>query len=108
MSLTMHVLNTTTAVDPDQYYGYVPTEWLGIVAIVLFSIILFAEFVQGIAMHSFLQIIPMIGTIGEIIGWAFRLKSSFTPEDKDPFIGQLVCLIITPNCMLLVKYLFLF
>ena len=96
----MNYFNILEVTDPKQQYGYIPTEWLGIVAVVIFGIILALEFIEGIVFLLWLQIVPMIGTIGEIIGWAFRLQSHFKPLDFKPYVGQMVCLIITPNCML--------
>lgn len=91
--------SSTATTDPKELYGYVPSEWLGIIAVILFGIIFALECLQGLVFLLWMLILPAIGTAGEIVGWAFRLKSSFDPTNHNAFIGQLVALIITPNCM---------
>ncbi|EEB05572.1 hypothetical protein SJAG_00589 [Schizosaccharomyces japonicus yFS275] len=80
----------------DNSYGYVPTKWLGIVAVVLFCLAFVTEVAQCVPIRRFLLVVPMIGTLGEIVGWIARLKSSSDPWSTNLFLVNFVALCIAP------------
>lgn len=80
----------------DNAFGYIPAHWVTILAVILFSI----AFILHVACLAFtrkwLVIVPIIGTIGELAGWACRLDASYNPDDYNAFLGQIIALIIAP------------
>ncbi|RPD65158.1 RTA1-domain-containing protein [Lentinus tigrinus ALCF2SS1-7] len=89
-------------------YGYVPTKWICILFIVLFSISALIHL--GQAFHSRLWwLLPTIVLAGiiEIIGWSGRLWSSINPGDLDPFLMQITTTIIAPTPLIAANFVIL-
>ncbi|EEB05571.1 sphingoid long-chain base transporter RSB1 [Schizosaccharomyces japonicus yFS275] len=77
-------------------YGYIPTEWLGILGIILFSLALIAEIVQIVMIRDLLPLVPLIGTVGEIVGWIGRLYSHSHVFSNNSFLTNFIALCIAP------------
>ncbi|EEB07826.1 hypothetical protein SJAG_02943 [Schizosaccharomyces japonicus yFS275] len=61
--------------------GYVPTKWLGIVAVISFAVSGIINILQIIKYRNRASIISFIGTTGEVIAWIARLYSSSHSND---------------------------
>ncbi|GAA5924027.1 RTA1 domain-containing protein [Sporobolomyces koalae] len=82
---------------PSQY-GYVPAISYGAAFIALFSLTLIVHTTQIVVTRRMWFMICMsLGCLGEVIGWIFRLVSHWKPEAKDPYVGQIAILIISPT-----------
>ena len=94
-------MSNSTVVPPvHSPYGYVPTESITIVFIVLFGLSGILHLGEAIKWHTWWMIPSMvIGCIGEVIGWSGRLWSSRNPSLLDPFLMQIVTTIISPSFM---------
>ncbi|PCH41942.1 RTA1-domain-containing protein [Wolfiporia cocos MD-104 SS10] len=89
-------------------YGYVPTEWICILFIVLFGISTAIH--AGQAMQTRLWwIYPTICIAGslEILGWAGRLWSSLNVDAKNPYLMQIVTTIIAPTPLVAANFIIL-
>jgi len=86
----------------DSPYNYIPTEWIGILFVVLYSLITAVHLFQAVR-HKiwWLTFTFVLCGVGEIIGWIGRLWSSTQelPLSQDPFLMQIVCTIIAPTFM---------
>lgn len=82
-------------------YGYVPTEWICILFVVLFSITTLLHTIQALIYKrpKLLWILPTIVICGiaEIIGWGGRLASSHKPFDINFFLIQISTTILAPT-----------
>lgn len=113
--------------------SFIPTEWICITFVVLFSLLASPYITQTSlqpsrtlspdplpwlptvthitqALHSRLWwLLPTLftGAFLEILGWSFRLWSSKNPRLLDPFLGNLICLGLGPVFVLAACYLVL-
>ncbi|KAE9409759.1 RTA1-domain-containing protein [Gymnopus androsaceus JB14] len=102
-------MNSTTStffvlrddVDSDSPYGYVPTLWICIMYVSLFSVTTFVQFVHALwSRQWFLLPTMVLAGCGEILGWAGRLWSNKNLLASDPYMIQIACLIISPTPLL--------
>ncbi|PPQ70207.1 hypothetical protein CVT26_014464 [Gymnopilus dilepis] len=89
-------------------YNYVPSEAVAIVMIVLYSISTLAHTGQALK-YRMLWLIPTAGLCGviEILGWAGRLWSSFSPLLSTPFQIEITCTIVAPTPLLAANFVIL-
>ncbi|KAL1718144.1 RTA1 like protein-domain-containing protein [Schizophyllum commune] len=87
-------------------YGYIPTEYVCIIFLVLFSISTAAHLGQAIWYRMWWLIATTVFCgILEIMGWAARLWSSRNPSSPDPFEMQIVCTILGPTPLLAAQFI---
>ncbi|KAI0827219.1 RTA1-domain-containing protein [Trametes gibbosa] len=89
-------------------YGYVPTEWICILFIVLFSI----STAIHVGQTFWSRLWWLFGTTAlagliEIIGWSGRLWSSISPTLLDPFLMQITTTIIAPTPLIAANFVIL-
>ncbi|KAL1695685.1 RTA1 like protein-domain-containing protein [Schizophyllum commune] len=109
---TTPVIPTSTAgltpeqVDELSAYGYVPTEWVCIMYVALFSITTATHLGQAIYTRCW-WLLPTVGLCGalEIFGWAGRLWSAHEVLEKDPFMMQIVATILGPTPLLAANFI---
>ncbi|KAI4523331.1 RTA1-domain-containing protein [Schizophyllum commune Loenen D] len=109
---TTPVIPTSTAgltpeqVDELSAYGYVPTEWVCIMYVALFSITTATHLGQAIYTRCW-WLLPTVGLCGalEIFGWAGRLWSAHEVLKKDPFMMQIVATILGPTPLLAANFI---
>ncbi|EPY53093.1 RTA1 like protein [Schizosaccharomyces cryophilus OY26] len=80
----------------DNAFGYIPAGWLAIIAVVFFSISFVLLIASLVIYRHLLILVPIIGTAGEIAGWACRINAHYNPNNYDDFLGQIISLIISP------------
>ncbi|KAI0801215.1 RTA1 like protein [Fomes fomentarius] len=91
--------NGTFHVDPNEpLYGYVPTRSVGYIFLILFVMTTLLHSYQAVRARSW-WLIPtvVIAGVGEIVGWAARIKSSYDPLARMPFIIQTSILVLAPT-----------
>jgi uncharacterized membrane protein len=85
--------------DPLHLYGYIPTQWICITILTLFSITTAIHVAQAVLVKPrlwwLLPTTAMCGT-GEVIGWAGRLLDSKNPLNRNAFLQQIATTIIAP------------
>ncbi|KAE9397375.1 RTA1-domain-containing protein [Gymnopus androsaceus JB14] len=87
--------------DAESPYGYVPTLWICIMFVALFSVSTLMQLVHSlISHHWFLLPTMVLAGCGEILGWAARLWSNRNLLGGDPYTIQIACLIISPTPLL--------
>ncbi|KAJ3891165.1 RTA1 like protein-domain-containing protein [Lentinula edodes] len=87
--------------DTDSPYGYVPTLWICIMFVTLFSVSTTAQLIHTLfARQWFLLPTIILAGCGEILGWAGRLWSNQNLQAADPYMIQIACLIISPTPLL--------
>ncbi|TFY57327.1 hypothetical protein EVJ58_g7087 [Rhodofomes roseus] len=89
-------------------YGYVPTEWICILFLVLFSLSTALHSVE--TLHTRLWwLIPTACTAGalEILGWVGRLWSSLNVDAENPYLMQIVTTIIAPTPLVAANFVIL-
>jgi len=86
-------------------YQYVPTESVAIIFIVLFGLSTISHLGQA-TFYRMWWLLPTIGLCGmlEVIGWAGRLWSSFSPLKGTPFKIQIVATILGPTPLLAANF----
>ncbi|KAI0639450.1 RTA1-domain-containing protein [Trametes polyzona] len=93
--------NTESPVqDPSQQnlYGYVPDRDVCIIFVVLFSVSAAIHLAEAVYWRmSWLFATAVFAGVAEIVGWAARLWSSYSPFAQDPYIMQLCVTIIAPS-----------
>ncbi|EPX75370.1 parasitic phase-specific protein PSP-1 [Schizosaccharomyces octosporus yFS286] len=77
-------------------FGYIPAGWLAIIAVVFFSISFALLLASSIVYRHPLIVVPIIGTAGELAGWACRVNAHYHPNNYSDFLGQIIALIISP------------
>ncbi|EEB06067.1 hypothetical protein SJAG_01095 [Schizosaccharomyces japonicus yFS275] len=78
-----------------EIYGYVPTKWLSVIAIVSFTICEIINLLEIIKHQSRASIAAFIGTIGEIISWIVRLYASSHNNDDTDIVPDIIqCVLI--------------
>ncbi|KAL5519103.1 hypothetical protein ACEPAH_786 [Sanghuangporus vaninii] len=94
----------------DLQYGYIPTEWICILFVVLFSISTITHLGQSIY-YKLWWLLPtvVLAGIGEVTGWAGRLWSSqtFLGNGDDPYLMQICATIISPTPLLAANFVIL-
>lgn len=81
-------------------YKYIPTLWVGILFTTLFGILFLAHLVISLWPGRFrrggFMLLAVTCAAGEVAGWVGRLDSHYNYFQADPYICQLVSLIISP------------
>ncbi|KAJ7584641.1 RTA1-like protein [Mycena floridula] len=79
-------------------YGYVPTGWIAIVFIALFSVSTVIHIGQGIKFRTWWVFFTVVvaGAL-EVLGWGARLWSSHSPTALKPYLMQISCTILAPT-----------
>ncbi|KAH9949747.1 RTA1 like protein-domain-containing protein [Amylocystis lapponica] len=86
-------------------YGYIPTEWICILFIVLFSVSSILHAGQAVKWRIWwLLATPCVAGILEIIGWAGRLWSHMNPGNINPYIMQMTATIIAPTFLIAANF----
>jgi len=81
-------------------YGYVPTEWVCILFLILFAFSGIGHSYQAYRYKAWWMLPTMaLGCLGETIGWGGRLWSSQSPLKLNPYIIQTTATIIAPSFM---------
>ncbi|KAI0635442.1 RTA1-domain-containing protein [Trametes polyzona] len=89
-------------------YGYVPTEWICILFIALFSVSTVIHLGQTIWSRLWWLLgTTVLAGIIEIIGWSGRLWSSISPALLDPFLMQITTTIIAPTPLIAANFVIL-
>ncbi|TFK33586.1 RTA1 like protein-domain-containing protein [Crucibulum laeve] len=89
-------------------YGYVPTQWVTIMFVVLFSISALVHTGQLIYFRTWWMIPTVILCGGlEILGWSARLWSSISPQMSNPFTIQITATIIGPTPLVAANFIIL-
>jgi len=85
----------------DSPYNYVPTEWVCILFIALFSISTTLHIAQAVRSRLWwLFPTAVVSGVIELIGWSGRLWSSQNPLLRTPFLMQIATLIIAPTFLI--------
>ncbi|KAG1737972.1 RTA1 like protein-domain-containing protein [Suillus lakei] len=109
MALVKSVLATRTTQEIDfSPYGYVPTGWICILFVVLYSISTVLHFGQALK-YKLWWMIPTATFAGalEIFGWSARLWSSQSSELLTPYEMQLVGTILAPTPLVAANFIIL-
>ncbi|KAI0721809.1 RTA1 like protein-domain-containing protein [Fomitopsis betulina] len=89
-------------------YGYVPTEWICILFIVLFFISTLVHAGQAVKYRLWwLLLTPCLAGILEVVGWIGRAWSSQSPYEKTPYLIQIICTIIGPTPFVAANFIIL-
>ncbi|KAJ7719311.1 RTA1 like protein-domain-containing protein [Mycena metata] len=104
----MSLLSTLWLRDGFNPYGYVPTEWICVAFVTLFTISTVTHLVQAIR-YRIWWLLPtaFVSGILEIIGWSARLWSSFSPDALLPFEIQVIGTIIGPTPLIAADFMIL-
>ncbi|EKM50076.1 uncharacterized protein PHACADRAFT_188436 [Phanerochaete carnosa HHB-10118-sp] len=94
----LHISVTPQEIFNLSPYHYIPTEWVCITFLVLFSLATAAYFATALwyRLWWLLPTAVLAGT-GEIIGWSSRLWSSLNFLNNNAFVAQISCTIIAPT-----------
>ncbi|KAJ7155053.1 RTA1 like protein-domain-containing protein [Mycena filopes] len=89
-------------------YHYVPTEWICLTFVTLFTLSTIAHLAQAIR-YRIWWLLPtaFVSGILEIIGWSARLWSSFSPDRLLPFEIQVIGTIIGPTPLIAADFMIL-
>ncbi|KAF8662698.1 hypothetical protein AX16_001140 [Volvariella volvacea WC 439] len=87
-------------------YGYVPTQWICVLFLILFSLSTLIHGGQGLRYKTWF-IFPTIflGGIGEIMGWAGRLWSSNNVSHRTPFMIQICTTVFSPTFVIAANFI---
>ncbi|KAJ8456941.1 hypothetical protein ONZ51_g11824 [Trametes cubensis] len=89
-------------------YGYDPTEWICILFVVLFGCATVLHVGQAIRSRLWwLFPTACLAGVGEIIGWAARVKSSEDPYQINPYLIQITSTIIAPTPLIAANFIIL-
>ncbi|KAH9912224.1 RTA1 like protein-domain-containing protein [Fomitopsis serialis] len=79
-------------------YGYVPTEWICILFLVLFAVTTVLHTVQAVRYRLwFLLYTACLAGVLELVGWSGREWSAHDILQMTPYLMQIVCTIIAPT-----------
>lgn len=94
--------------DIEGPYNYVPTEWICVSFVVLYSISTAIHMVQALK-YKLWWMIPTATFAGilEVFGWSARLWSSQSPELLTPFEMQLVGTVLAPTPLVAANFVIL-
>ncbi|RDB26463.1 Uncharacterized protein C17G6.02c [Hypsizygus marmoreus] len=104
----MNSTNVESIDNDSSPYGYIPTQSIAIVFLVLFSVSTIAH--TGQATYSRMWwLLPTVTFCGilEILGWAARVWSSISPLQDTPFTIQITATIIGPTPLLAANFVIL-
>ncbi|KAK7028773.1 RTA1 like protein-domain-containing protein [Favolaschia claudopus] len=87
-------------------YGYIPSESVAILFLVLYGI----STVLHIGQSFYFRLWWLLPTaalcgVGELVGWGGRLWSSFSPREDTPFIIQISTTILAPTPLLAASFM---
>ncbi|KAI0735122.1 RTA1 like protein [Earliella scabrosa] len=85
--------------DPNKpLYGYTPTRSACYIFVILFSITTLLHSYQAVRYRAW-WLIPtvVIAGVGEVVGWGARVKGSYEPFARMPFIIQTSVLVLAPT-----------
>ncbi|KAF8653257.1 hypothetical protein AX16_004053 [Volvariella volvacea WC 439] len=87
-------------------YGYVPTQWICILFLVLFGLSTLIHGGQGLRYRTWF-VFPTIflGGIGEILGWAGRLWSNINVSHRIPFMIQISTTVFSPTFIIAANFI---
>ncbi|KAJ6481037.1 RTA1-like protein [Mycena sanguinolenta] len=96
-----------TPVD-DSQYGYIPHEYVAIIFLALFGLST-ALHVGQATYYRMWWLFPTacLCGLGELVGWAGRLWSSFSPDLGNPYMMQITTTIISPTPLIAVNFILL-
>ncbi|KAF8461147.1 RTA1-domain-containing protein [Russula ochroleuca] len=100
--------NSTVNDQPQLRYNYIPTEWIGITFLSLFGLSTFVHTVQAFRSRLW-WLFPSAIFCGlfELTGWSGRLLSSQNPFMRNPFIIQILCLVVAPTPLVAANFILL-
>ncbi|KAI8970658.1 RTA1-domain-containing protein [Trametes punicea] len=102
------VVARTIKYSPTNPYGYVPTEWICIIFVVLFSVVTAIHACEALWSRLWwLFPTAVLAGIIEIIGWSGRLWSSQNVFLVDPYLMQIVTTIIAPTPLIAANFVIL-
>ncbi|KAF7342589.1 RTA1-domain-containing protein [Mycena sanguinolenta] len=103
----MSAPSTLPPTVPSQY-GYTPHEYVAIIFLVVFGMSTVLHIGQA-TRYRMWWLFPTacLCGIGEVIGWAGRLWSSFSPTLHKPFMIQIVSLVVSPTPLIAVNFVLL-
>ncbi|KAG8755402.1 hypothetical protein FRC12_010893 [Ceratobasidium sp. 428] len=89
-------------------FNYVPTLWICVLFIVLFSLTTITHIFQGIRLRVW-YMLPTLALCGfiEILGWSGRLWGHFNTTNSGPFMMQICTTIMAPSFMTAAMFLIL-
>ncbi|KAJ4501828.1 RTA1 like protein-domain-containing protein [Lentinula lateritia] len=98
----------TRSRDLNSFYGYVPTEWICILFVVLYALSTAIHFGQA-CWYRVWWMIPTACVCGilEILGWAARMWSSHSPGLAEPYEMQITCTILGPTPLIAATFVIL-
>ncbi|KAK6969103.1 RTA1 like protein-domain-containing protein [Favolaschia claudopus] len=87
-------------------YGYIPSESVAILFLVLYGISTVLHIGQSVYFRLWwlLPTAALCG-VGELVGWGGRLWSSFSPREDTPFIIQISTTILAPTPLLAASFM---
>ncbi|CAE6473367.1 unnamed protein product [Rhizoctonia solani] len=100
------------AASPEQGDGnpfnYVPTGWICILFIILFSLTTMAHILQAVWLKVW-YMLPTLALCGlvEILGWTGRYWGHENPYNRNPFLMQICTTIMAPSFMTAAMFLIL-
>ncbi|PWN47424.1 RTA1-domain-containing protein [Violaceomyces palustris] len=89
------------------WYGYTPVMWIQVVFSVLFGVLILAHLVQYVRYFKTREhfiTLAIVCACGEAAGWIARCFSSNNPFQRDPYLAQIICLILSPVFISAVNY----
>ncbi|KAF8899506.1 RTA1-like protein [Gymnopilus junonius] len=89
-------------------YNYIPSEGVAITMLVLFGVSTLVHSAQAVK-YGVLWLVPTACLCGviELLGWAGRLWSSFSPLLSTPFQIEITCTIVAPTPLLAANFVIL-
>ncbi|KAH9858166.1 RTA1 like protein [Lenzites betulinus] len=80
------------------FYGYLPVGWASELFTFLFLVSTVLHFTQAIRSRTW-WLLPTVclAGFGEVLGWACRSWSFYKPLDDNPYLIQIVALIVSPT-----------
>ncbi|PWY97627.1 RTA1-domain-containing protein [Testicularia cyperi] len=87
-------------------YGFEPTLWIGIVYSAIFGVLALTH-LGLMAYHRWFpkfMFIAVLGACGELAGWIGRAYSAPHPFDRNAYLDQIICLILSPAFISAVNY----
>ncbi|KAG8740438.1 hypothetical protein FRC10_004329 [Ceratobasidium sp. 414] len=92
---------TVGQLDPnavDLPFNYVPTGWVGITFLVLFSVTTAVHLLEAVLFRTWFMIPTLVLCgIGELVGWAGRYWGHLSPTTWDAYMQQTCATIIFPS-----------
>ncbi|KAG0700331.1 RTA1 like protein-domain-containing protein [Suillus ampliporus] len=106
--MTVGSVFATTQQVSDSQYSYIPTEWICVLFVALYSISTVLHMSQAVK-YRLWWMIPTATFSGvlEVFGWSARLWSSQSPELLTPYEMQLVGTVIAPTPLVAANFIIL-